>query len=200
MTVGQDERGVVPTEHVAQLGHEPALMPGLDRHPHIAPEGLECPLESIEVDLEGRRKLKKDRPESIAQDRCALHQVVDRTLRVVEPLDVRQVSTGLYPEHEPVGHGMAPATERRRRRHPVEGHVELDRVEVLGEVREPIAALDEPRVERSAPVLVVEAGGPDEDGHAAQPRAQAAKSSLQAPSQWPDEPIPLVRPIHREVP
>src|SRR6476620_6293271 len=45
---------------------------------------------------------------------------------------------------------------------------------MLGVEGESIAALDEARVERSAPILVVEAGRPDEDRHVGEPRASAA--------------------------
>ena len=148
-------------------------MARLDRHPNAKTERVERPVEPVDVDLEARRKLKQDRPESIAEDRRTVHQVLDRRPRIVEPLDVRQVATRLHREHEPVGHRVAPAAERRGRRHPVERHVQLDRIEVLGVERQPVTRLDEPGIERPTPVAVVEPEVPTRIAMSVEVRADA---------------------------
>src|SRR6185503_19145289 len=169
--IGEHEGRVVSAKYLAQRRYEPAGVAWFERHADLGPERLERAFESIEVSLQRWRQLQQDRPESITQDRSPLHQEVDRVLRVDQPLDVRQVSTRFDREDEPIRHGLAPARERGGGRHPVEGDVQLDGREVLDEEGQSIAALDEARVERPPPILVVEAGCPDEDRHAGEPRA-----------------------------
>ncbi len=116
-------------EQIGQLWHEPALVPRLDGDGHRASERPQRVVQSVQVDLEAGWQLQEHDPELVAKLHGALHQELDRPLRILEPLDVRQVAAGLDREPEVVGHRVAPAPERLRLRHPVEGDVELDRIE-----------------------------------------------------------------------
>ena len=152
-------------EQLAQLRREPAVVAGLDRETGPALEGADRALEAVEIDLQARRELEQDRPEPVTEDRGPLHQVVDRPLRLLEAADVAEVPTRLDREPKVVRHRVAPPLEGVGRRHPIERDVQLDRLEVLGVVREPVAGLEEPRIERPAPVAIVEPGRADEQGH-----------------------------------
>src|SRR5207302_2387549 len=62
------------------------------------------------------------------------------------------------------GHAARPALRVTRRRDPVERRVDLDRIEVLREVREGVEARSVLRIDDPFPVFVAPTGGTDTNG------------------------------------
>src|SRR4029079_17671762 len=100
--------------------------------------------------------------------------------QVAQPLDVRPVAAHLDREEEPLRRLAHPVRDGRLAREPVEGHVDLDRVETLRVELEPASRRQPRRVEDAVPpVLVVPAGATDAD-HRSRAKSSAATAGVAA--------------------
>src|SRR5207237_1116420 len=111
------------------------------------------------------RKLPEDRPQLVPEAQHELEVAVEPLPRLLEPLEMGEVAAPLASEEEALGRALSPAVDHGSGRKPVEGGVQLDGIEDLGEAREP-ALRRYPRIEQVLPVLVDVAARPDTD-HAA---------------------------------
>src|SRR6516165_3938760 len=131
-----------------------------------------------------RRQLQQYRPQPLAEAAGRGHQPLHRLRRVPQPLDVGQVPARLDRHHEIVRGPRPPAREHVPRGQPVEGAVVLDRGVLAGVMLQP-AVLGQLRwVEQAAPVAVLPAGGPHEDGHGRYLPAGGARASP-GPARFP---------------
>src|SRR4051794_34158019 len=146
--VGDDEGGVVLAELVVDVGHEPARVPELETVPtrRHRSEGGSKPLV---VAVEGLGELPEDRPElaRLAQRRDRVEEPAEAPLRLGQPLDVGDIATHLHRERESLRRALGPAADRALARQPVEGGVDLDRVEDLGVALEPAPLRQALRIE-----------------------------------------------------
>src|SRR4029077_12875660 len=128
--VADDQRSAMPAKQLVHLGDEPALMPKFEGVTRLR-QLLERRAEAIVVALDARRELP--------QDRSHLRRVRERldrleiALRVpahlAPPLDVRYLATPLDGEPKAARRLLHPSLDRGLGRQPVEGVVDLDRVE-----------------------------------------------------------------------
>src|SRR5580765_506908 len=161
--VADHERDAVLTQQGVHRFDEPALVPELEAMP-AGRELRQGGGEAVVVAPEVRRQLPEHGPElrRPGQRPDPLVEERDAGREVAQPLDVRRVAAHLHREDEP-GRGLAhPVRDRALSRQPVEGRVDLDRVEAPGVEVEPAARRQPRGVEDAvAPVLVVPAGTAD---------------------------------------
>jgi len=116
--------------------------------------------------MEVARELPEDRPElaRLSERLDRLEEPAESAFRLEQALDVGDVTADLDRELEVTGGPFGPAANRRFGGQPVEGVVDLDRVEDLGVALEP-APLGQPfGVENAPPIAVVPARAADVDG------------------------------------
>jgi hypothetical protein len=117
------------------------------------------------VGTEGGGQLEQHRAQAVAQAGGVGHQAVYRFLGVAETLDVGEEAAGLDGDDE-VGRGAgAPACECVAGGEAVEGVVDLHGGEVGGVLLQPTGGGEGGGIEDVPPVLVLPAGGADEEGH-----------------------------------
>src|SRR6185312_9911264 len=112
----------------------------------------------VEVDPPFGRKLKQDRAKLLAQSFRAREKVVQRILRFLELLIVRQKATGLYGEFEVLRRGFSPRGERLDLRQHVKAVVDLDRIEPFVVAGEHLRGGKFLGIERAYPMLVMPPG------------------------------------------
>src|SRR6266850_2405497 len=125
---------------------------------------LERGRQSLEVGLERRRQLPEQRSHLRRAEQWLDALVEQRQvhLHVLKPLDVRDVPADLDREREAGRRLFDPARDDLRFRQAVERHVDLDGVEELRVVAEPVARRAARWVEDAvSPVVVVPAGAAD---------------------------------------
>ena len=123
-----------------------------------------------------RRELPEHRPERSRRAAGRPTRRSSRAAREVRELEhVRDVSAALEREDEAARDGRAPRIARRGPRQRVEGAVDLDRRQPLGEVGQPALRRQPRRIEAAAPVGIDPAGGADANRsrHGARGRAIA---------------------------
>src|SRR4051812_23051002 len=140
-------------------------------------------LQTLIVAVEVLRELPEERAElpAVGERLERLEEALDIRVQRLQPLDVRQVATGLDGEDETRRALLHPALDRRGGGQPVEGVVDLDRVEALGVVREPPALRQALGIETLAPVRVGPAGAADPNGLQRRFRTSTAMSSRGSP-------------------
>ena len=132
-------------------------MPELEGVPMTIVEMLERAAEPIGVVTEGRWQLPEQRPE-LRRSQQRLDSLVEKRQvlgDLGQALDVRDVPADLDREDEPrrgLGH---PARHNSRLRQAIERRVQLDRVETLGVVGEPIALRKARGIEDTSPPMRV---------------------------------------------
>src|SRR4051795_3814016 len=115
--------------------------------------------------MECLRELPEDRPHPLrlAERLQRLPEAGDSLLHPPQAANMRQVATRLDREQEPRRGLLHPCFDGLATGQPVEGRVDLDRVEGLRVVLQP-AALGQPlRVERAAPVAIAPTRAADPD-------------------------------------
>src|SRR5665647_3414885 len=166
--VADHERGAVRAQQCVDLLCEPARMAELEAVALLARQSCKRVREPLVVALERRWKLPEDRPHlrAVEQRLEPLGETLEPGAELEQALDVREVPRSLDREEEarrrdalPVGDGVAAGQ-------PVEGAVDLDRVEVPRVVLEP-RARREAAVELVLPAGVVPAGAAYADRAAA---------------------------------
>ena len=119
--------------------------------------------EALAIGFEPARQLEHDRAEFFRERLDPREEPKNPLLRLLEALHVGQIAAALAGEDEALRRRLAPAAEGRDLDQPVEGAVDLDRVEALGiaaQLLDPFAHAA--RIERPAPMLVAPARRPDE--------------------------------------
>ncbi len=135
---------------------EPCRVPEFEgRAGAFGQEGQEA-LEFAEVLLHPRRKLEEDRAAFAAKTLRRFQEVLDFGGAVLEFLDVRDLLRGLEDKREVLWSVRRPLLEQLRLRHPVEGVVDLHRLETLGVVGEHPFVLELLGIEGPLPLLVGE--------------------------------------------
>ena len=122
--------------------------------------------QALQVASEVPGQLPQDRPQLAGVDQRLdpLVEALHALLEVGEAFDVRQVAARLYREQE-VGRSLRrPVRDGVTRRQPIEGRVDLDRVEEGGVVLEPPPRRHACRIHPLTPVAVVPARAADPHG------------------------------------
>src|SRR5215210_103489 len=162
--VRDHERNAVRLQQLVHVARVPGGMAKLEAVPPLR-QRRERGGQPLVVPLEGRRQL----PENGAhlrrrhERRDPLVEERDPRLQAGEPLDVRDVAAHLHGEEEAGRAPLGPATHGRDIREPVEGVVDLDRVEEPRVVAKPLLGRQALRIDQLAPVGVVPARAADPD-------------------------------------
>src|SRR5690606_27359854 len=121
------------------LGHEPRGVARLEDVAHLGPgaEGLEEAVEPGEVDARRGRELPDDGDELVAELGGRAAQAGDRARHVAQPLEVGDEAVALGGEAEAGGRLLAPAAVGLGAELAVEAAVDLERVDLARDVREP---------------------------------------------------------------
>src|SRR4029453_12708866 len=163
--VRDHQRGVVRAQLLVDRLREPALVAELEA---VAPrrEQGERASEPVVVAPEVGRELPDDGAELARLDERldALVVAPDSLGEALKPLDVGQVATRLGGEGEPRWRLLDPARDGVAGGQPVEGRVDLDRVEHLRVALEPAPLGQALRIERAAPAVVLPPRAADADG------------------------------------
>lgn len=166
--VADDQRDIPAPQKRERVLREPRGIARLDRvPPALRRDHLEEPLCALFIELHSRRQLHENDcglgPEAgeravRALDAVALDAVaLDAVALDVQALDVRDEAVELHGVDEIVRDGPTPFLERLLSGLPVEGIVELDRIEGARVVPEPFRRREILRIEASLPVLVLPA-------------------------------------------
>src|SRR5256886_3164396 len=160
--VADDQRDVVAPQERERVLAEPRRIARLDRvAPPTRRDHLEEPLRARFVELHSRGELDEYdrglRPETRERSVGAL----DAVALDAQTLEMRDEAVELHRVDEIVGDGTAPLLEGLLLGLPVEGIVELDRVERPRVIVEPLRRREILRIEASLPVLVLPARCPD---------------------------------------
>src|SRR5439155_9974018 len=152
-------------EQVADLVAEPAVVAELDGDPNVGREPVEGPGETVAVAAELWGQLDEGRPELRAEAAGPPDEPLDRFRRALQPPDVGQVTTDLDGHDEVVRGALRPGLEGAPLGQPVERVVGFDGREPGGVRLEPGTLGELAGIERTSPVVVLPAGGPDPDRH-----------------------------------
>src|SRR5207302_9695916 len=108
-----------------------------------------------------RRQLEQNRPRVVLQSFDSCKETSQSLLRILKALDVSQIAAG-FNGVEKIGRRLlAPGGERFLLRQMIKRVVDLDRVEELEIVIEPILHRQFGRIENIPPVLIHPSGGAD---------------------------------------
>src|SRR3954454_17973855 len=176
--VADRERDLVPAQQLVDLVAEPAPMAELEAvQPGRQP--VERGRERVVVALEPLRQLPEHRAElRRAGERLdALVEAPDALVDVAELLHVDEVPARLQRGDEVRRRLPPPARARVARGEPVEGRVDLDRVERLGVAPQPLRLAHPLRVQDAAPAAVLPAAAADANGPGAHSAARSALAS-----------------------
>src|SRR2546423_6675713 len=130
--VGNTEGDAMRLEQVEYGGHEPGVVPELQGDARVGRQQANEALEALEVQVEVRLELKEDRTKLGAEPAGCVNNQVDRFRLDCQPLDMGDVAAALDGEKEARRRLLRPANKALPRRPPIEGVIELDRVQVLG--------------------------------------------------------------------
>jgi hypothetical protein len=153
----------VPLDHLVDLRVEPAGVAKLDgdRPGEVCQEHLE----QLRVPLLSWRELEEDGARPVPQGPHPGTEVAGDDVLRKAGRRVGERALGLQAEPE-FARGVAkPLCERRLLRDPLEGVVDLHRVQLLGVGLEKAAGRQVRRVEGPTPLRVAEAAGADVEGH-----------------------------------
>src|SRR5215218_191154 len=118
-------------------------------------------LQPCAVKLPAGRQLVEHGAQMTSKGPGAAEEALDRLLRVLELLHVREKAAGFYGEQESARRARGPVSERVFFRQPVETVVDFNGVEDGGVVLEPPLLRKVSRVEVPAPVFVLPPGTAD---------------------------------------
>src|ERR1700732_2689138 len=138
-------------------------MAELEREAHFLGQHGDEVLQALEVEMEVCLQLEEDGSELVVKPECRIHDQVDRLLFDREPLDVGDVAAAFDRKRKAWRRLLSPGLEALPWRLPIEGVVELDRVEVLRVEREVLSRRHLVRVEHLPPVRVRPARTTDTD-------------------------------------
>ena len=196
-TIGQAERDTPFGQERSERIRVPRWMAGLDGDTDRARKRLERPREPVDVGWHVGGQLEQDRSQVRSELARPLHEVGDGFARLVQAPDVGQVSAGLDRKGEVRRDPSRPGSERRTRRHPVEGHIQLDRVETLGEELQ-LRTASVARVEAATPVLVQEPGGSEIQSRGRPPGSLRGCSTPPWPTPCASPSAPRARPARHD--
>src|SRR5581483_2605252 len=114
----------------------------------------EC-VEPIQIQRPARRQLIEDRAQRGAEASRSREEQLQRFGRVFQFLHVREVAAGFHRVHEPWRCAPRPRRERRRVRQAIERVVDLDGIEPLRVILEPLRGGEPGGIEIASPVLIL---------------------------------------------
>ena len=180
----EHEGGVVARQRLVHVVVQPALVTQLDRPAERSGgEGQER-VETGDVSTPPRRELDEVRAQRRPEPLNSVEVVRQPALGVGQLPAMGAIGPDLHGVLEPGRRLGGPLLNGRHGRQPVEGAVQLDRVEALGVAGEPTTGWESVRIHQAAPVAVLPARATDPQvrgrAHAGLPPASARRSTSRA--------------------
>src|SRR5438445_2073296 len=161
--VGNTKGDAMRPQQAEYGGHEPGVVPEFQCEAPVGWQQANEALKAREVEVEVRLELKEDRTKLGVEPAGRVDNQVDRFRLDRQTLDMGDVATALDGEEEARWRLLRPANKTLPRRLPIEGVIELDRVEVLGVEGEVLARRELLGIEALTPVRIRPSGTADTD-------------------------------------